>query len=164
MIDWTNGADKISRYFRVREATTLRRWNRLANETDGLGNEQKVALTEIFDIMDQVRDILGVPVICHDAFRPEKYNALVNGAVNSSHKARLILVDGKKYFIGAVDFHPNFPGLDEAQSCAKGKEILRPHLETLGLRMELNGDGAPWIHLDNHPVPAGGRREFIPAI
>lgn len=164
MIDWTNGADNVSGYFKVREAITLRRWKRLATESDGLNEDAKAALAVIFNVMDQVRGILGAPIVVHDAFRSEKYNFLVNGAANSSHKARAIIIEGKKYLIGAVDFSPEFQGLTIAQSCDKAKAILRPELERLGLRMELNGDGAEWIHLDNHPVPSGGRREFVPAL
>lgn len=160
MIDWTNGADKVSRYFRVREALWLPKWNRMASESDGLNADAKAGLTEIFDLMDQVRDLLGVPLIVHCAFRPEKYNLLVNGAVNSYHKARVIMIEGKRYLVGAVDFHPAFDGLSVPAACDRGKEILRPELDRLGLRMELNGDGAAWIHLDCGPVPKGGNREF----
>lgn len=164
MIDWTNGADKVSRYFKVREAIFLRRLNRMANENDGLNAEAKASLVEIFDIMDSVREILGVPIVTHDAFRSAEYNMKVNGAANSYHKARIVMIEGRRHFVGAVDFHPEFPNLSIGQSCDKAKAILRPELERLGLRMEKNGVGALWVHLDNGPVPAGGHREFIPAL
>lgn len=164
MIDWTNGADKVSRYFKVREAIFLKRFNRLANDTDGLNADAKASIIEIFDLMDQVRDLLGVPIIVHDAFRSAEYNMRINGAANSYHKARIVMIDGRRHFVGAVDFHPEYSGLTIAQSCDKAKNILRPELERLGLRMEKNGIGALWIHLDNGPVPAGGHREFIPAL
>lgn len=164
MTDWTNSADKVSRHFRVREAIYLKRWARLATDADGLNDEAKAAMTEIFEIMDQVRDFLDVPMIVHCAYRSAEYNMKINGAVNSYHRARMITIDGKKFVVGAVDFNPDYPGLTVAQSCDKGKALLRPELERFGLRMEKNGAGALWIHLDNGPVPAGGHREFIPAL
>lgn len=160
MINWSNTLDKISRYFQVHEGLFLPRWNRLANESDGLTEDSKTGLMSLFQKLDQVRDLLGVPIIVHCGFRPPKYNLLVCGAENSAHIARMILVDGKKYYIAAVDFHPLFSGLEIGAQCDKGKKMIESELESLGLRMEQNGEGAPWIHLDSRPVPSGGDRVF----
>lgn len=162
MINWSNPREKLGQHFCTSDALYLPKWNRLANEADGLTDDSKTGLTSLFQKLDQIRDLLGVPIIVHCAFRPSKYNLLVCGAENSAHIARMILVDGKKYYIAAVDFHPLFSGLEIGAQCDKARKLIEPELENLGLRMEDNPLGSPWIHLDSRPVPNGGNRVFKP--
>ena len=162
MINWTNLLDKISQYFQVREAIYLPKWGRLANPTDGFTEDSQIALIALFQTMDKVYELLGVPIIVHCAFRSPKYNVLVNGADGSAHIARLSLVDGKKYYIAACDWHPVYPDMNESQCCDHARPILEPHLESLGLRLENNPKGSPWIHTDSRPIPKGGSRIFKP--
>ena len=46
-IDWCDPKQKISDYFSVGEALYLPRWERLANEQDGLSDDSKTALAWI---------------------------------------------------------------------------------------------------------------------
>ena len=154
MIDWGNPHCKISNYFSVGEAIYLPSWNRLANINDGLNDDAKNSLLFMFQKMDQIRELLNVPIIVHVAFRSVAYNCLVKGALNSSHIARATN-------IAAVDFHPLLEADNQVEKCNLGRAIIMPDLEYLGLRME-NGDNNPWIHLDCHPLPNGGSRFFKP--
>lgn len=154
MIDWTNPSDKVSQYFSVNEAIYLPRWDRMANETDGLDDNAKTGLVNLFEKMDQIRELLGVPIIVHVGFRSVSYNLLVNGAADSSHIARML---DSGICIAACDFHPLLSGLTQGEKCDKGRVIIEPYLESLGLRIENNPPMAPWIHLDSRPVLNGAR-------
>lgn len=126
-------------HFTWREALWLPQWNRAANEADGLNDDVKKNLIQTFQWMEKVRDLFGKPLKVHVAYRPDAYNQLVKGAPSSMHKV------GK-----AVDF--DVLGL----SCDDAKERLKGKLEDWDLRMEDNGAGAPWVHLDDRqPGPAG---------
>lgn len=155
-IDWTDPNCKISKYFTVREAILLRNWNRLGNEQDGLSVVVKNNLLSIFSIMDKIREILGVPVYIKSAWRPKKYNVEIGGATKSSHMA-----DDKA---AAVDFWCDLDGDNDkdGDDCDKIKAILMPKLQELGIRMEDNGKGARWVHIDNKAVPPKGNRFFKP--
>lgn len=143
-----NFADPISKHFTFHEALWLPSWSRHGDVTDGLDDQVLTNLGHIFGLMDQVRDEFGAPLIVHVAWRPEKYNELVKGAKNSAHLA----LAG----CAAVDFHVQGISCDEAR-----KAILqRGLLDKLGLRMEDNGFGAPWVHLDSR-VPIPGHPRFF---
>ena len=160
MINWSNRVEKISERFSVHDAIYLPKWDRLAVATDNFTEDSQIGLIALFQKMDCVRDLLGVPIIVHCAFRSTKYNFLVNGAQDSAHIARKILVDGKKYFIAAVDFHPLLDCPTQGDKCDKARKKIEPELESLSLRMEDNPKNSPWIHLDSRPVPNGGSRIF----
>lgn len=137
--------DHISVYFTYHEALYLPTWKREATEQDGLTDEVKQALIEMFAKMDKVREHFKAPINVHVAFRPEAYNKLIGGAPNSAHKY------GK-----AVDFDI------EGWNCDKAREeiINKGLLESLDLRMEKNPGGS-WIHLGNDYAP-GHNRYFLP--
>lgn len=162
MINWSNGNEKISKYFKVHDAIYFPRWNRLAVATDNFTEDSQNGLIALFQAMDQVRELLGVPIIVHCAFRSPKYNIVVNGAEDSAHIARMIIVDGRKYFIAACDFHPLLDCPTQGDKCDKARKKIEPELEAFGLRMEDNPPGSLWIHLDNRPIPSGGNRVFKP--
>lgn len=151
-IDFSDPKAKISRYFTVKEACWAPQWNRLQNENDGLDADAKAALVDFFcNKMDIVRELLGYPIKVHVSFRSKAYNSLVGGAANSCHMARK---EGGVY-VAACDFSVDY-GLGAGANCDKIKAELLPVLEKLGLRMEDNGAGATWVHLDNRkPGPSG---------
>jgi hypothetical protein len=71
------------------------------------------------------------------------------------------MIDGKKHWIAACDFHPLYSKMDQIAACDKAKKIITPELEFFGLRME-NNSGKAWVHLDTRPVPQGASRIFSP--
>lgn len=139
--------DPISKHFTSHEALFLPSWNREATESDGLDDSVRTNLKDLFSRMDQVRDHFNKPIRVHCAYRPEEYNKLVHGAANSAHK-----------YGQACDFDVEGMSCDDVRA-----EILKSGmLESLNMRMEDNGAGAPWIHLDTRAVPAGHNRYFKP--
>lgn len=156
-IDWNDPKYKISKYFTVGEAIYLREWKRLANEEDGLNENVKKQLVKIFkEVMDPLRELLGKPIFIKSCYRPKKYNVAIGGATESAHMAE------KEY--AAVDFwtDQDGDGDKDGEDCDKIKEILMPLLEKMNIRIEDNGKGARWVHVDNKPVPPGGNRFFKP--
>jgi uncharacterized protein YcbK (DUF882 family) len=143
-IDWTNISFHLSAHFTVRDALWLPKWNRLANDADGLTLEIKANLILLFDKMETVREFLGnQPINVHVTYRPKLYNKLVKGATNSAH------IYGK-----ACDF--DVEGLD----CDTVRSLIVPKLEVWGLRCE-KVKGANWAHIDTRE-PGSGNRYFIP--
>jgi len=132
----------ITAHFTWKEALFLPTWNRVANENDGLSQEIKTNLIDIFGILEKIRSLLGNrPISVHCAYRPSKYNSVIGGATRSAH------VQGK-----AVDF--SIAGI----SCDEVRAILVPRLDELMIRMEkLNGSN--WIHIDTNKTRP---RYFIP--
>ena len=119
-LDWTNPECMVSKYFSVNNCLLLHNWNRLATPEDGFDPNQLMTLCVK---LDQVREILGFPLNIHCMFRSKQYNIeqsilLPTGA--DVHSMSL-----------AVDFDcgPNLT-IDQV------KDILRPQLEELGIRME----------------------------
>jgi len=138
--------EKISKYFTYKEALWLPRWNRMATEEDGLTSEILDNIKNTAKWMDQVREYFGKPISVHCWFRPEAYNQLVKGAKTSTH------LKGK-----AVDFDVKGLSCDEVRE----KLLADNKLEQLKIRMENNGQGSNWVHLDDRePGPAG--RYFKP--
>ena len=137
-------------YFLWREAIYLPSWGRLANESDGLNQNIIDSLSYFFlNQILPVRLFLDVPMSVHCGYRPGPYSLAVGGTVNDPHTCTTPFNDTLK--VCAIDFNPNW-GLSLGEECDKGKSSLLPKLEELGLRMENNGSGATWIHLDSHPV------------
>ena len=152
-IDWTNPACKISKYFTVKEALWLNKWNRMANEQDGLNDTVKANLLSLFKKMDIIRDYIAKPIIVHVTYRPKEYNKLIGGATHSAHLEGL-----------ACDFSSDITGdhVRNGQDCDKIKEMLIPCLEQWGLRLEDNGKGSGWCHVDLKEPGASGSRYFKP--
>lgn len=158
-INWSDPNALVSRHFSVRNALWLPTWSRMAAEGDGLTPDAQNALIFLFEKMDLVADFLGQPIHVHVAFRPQIYNVQIGGATNSCHIAR---TDGG-VLLAAVDFDARDNTEDSpGESCRAIRERLIPMLSTWHLRMEINGDTAPWIHLDTRPVLPGGNRVFLP--
>ncbi len=160
-MDWTDNTAQLSKHFTVKEAIYLPQWGRMATTTDGLDEDAQAALIGLFNTLDAVRDMLGVPMIVHVAFRPKLYNFQIGGASESAHMARNLIVGDSSYLIAACDFHPAFSSPSIIDSCNKGKSMLSPYLYKFNLRME-NNPNQGWIHLDNCPVASGMNRVFIP--
>ncbi len=138
MMDWTDPSCLVSKYFTVKEAIWLPKWQRLASVGDGLTPEVEQTLEDFFiRFMDPVREFLGKPMRVHCCFRPEVYNREVGGAKDSAHMA--------KNGYAALDF-------DTGEQCANfTRSQLLPRLADFGLRMEDLPD-SNWTHLDNAPV------------
>lgn len=137
-----NLSDKVSKYFTLKEAIWLPKLNRAADASDGLTEAIVDNIKQIAVVLDVIREFFGKPIVVHCWFRPEAYNALVNGAKKSMHLSAL-----------AVDFE--IKGI----SCDDAKKMLIDgnKLEELNLRMEDNGIGSGWIHLDIRAPGPGGR-------
>ena len=144
-IDWSDPKAFVSDYFTVHDALWLPTWGRLGNVADGLTDEIKANLVDLFNCMDWVQDFLGVKLNVHCAWRPKAYNSLpsIGGAPTSMH------IVGK-----ACDFDPT------GMNCDKIRVTLVPKLAEWLMRMERRA--GPWLHLDRKLVPAGGTRYFIP--
>lgn len=136
MIDWSLPDAMVSKHFTVRECIYLPKWDRLADHSDGLNDGMKYILTKSALLFDQIRDLLEQPMVVHSFWRPAQYSPLVGGMDDDVHVQGL-----------AVDFDCQ-PGL----STDEIKAILEPKLKSLGLRMEDNGSGSSWVHIDRHRV------------
>jgi hypothetical protein len=134
----------ISQYFTFKDALWLPSWKRIANPSDGVTLQTIDNLKAIFKIMDKVREFIGKPIRVHVAYRSPEYNTLVKGAKNSAH---LALDKG----IAAVDW--SVPSID----CDTVKQLIIPKLAEWGVRLEDNGKGATWLHLDTRAPGPGGR-------
>jgi len=145
VIDWSNPESKISKYFTVREALYLPRWQRLANANDGLTNDIKEEIAAFAQLdMDQVREYIGTPIHVNCWYRPPAYNKIIGGAENSAHMSL--------GHYSACDWHADVEGIDDlVKACNVLKARLLAVLEEYGLRMENNENGN-WIHLDNAQV------------
>jgi len=161
-IDWTNPKDKISKHFTVKDAIWLNSLNRLATADDGLDDAVKEKIVQFFnDRVEPVRVILNIPMYSKSCFRPEFYNKQIGGARLSCHRF-MVQSDGKRY--GAFDFwcDADGDGDKDGADCDEIKKRLMPEIEDLGVRMEDNGWGAKWVHIDDKPVPENGLRFFKP--
>lgn len=144
MIDWTNPTQQVTPHFSVHECLYLPTWSRLANESDGLTDDIQNQLVLLCITLEKLRNFLGVPFNVHCMYRPPAYNDSIGAPTNDVHSM------GQ-----AVDFDcgPNV-------TCDQVKGHLMPVLEQYGIRMENNGNGANWVHVDIHPV--GFARFFNP--
>lgn len=138
-IDWTDANYHITPHFTVGDAITLHAWNRLATEDDGLDDDAKVKLIALCETMEKVRTHLGCAINVHCMFRSPKYNLEQNILPPTGMDVHAMNL--------ACDFDAS-PNLTTDQI----KAMLMPILEDFGIRMENNGIGASWIHIDLHPV------------
>jgi len=150
-INWKDPYAKVSRFFTVHEALWLADWKRLANESDGLDETVKANLLAVFRKLDLVREFLGRPIFIKSAYRPKAYNVAIGGSLRSSHMAN--------ESSAAVDFwcDADRDGDKDGADCDAIKAALMPKLEVWGLRMEDNGAGARWVHIDTRPPGPAGR-------
>lgn len=146
-IDWTNGAQKVSEHFTVREMIYLPTWKRSALESDGLDATVKANLLILAKAMDQVREYFGKSVNVHVTYRPLEYNKAIHGALHSQHSVG-----------SAMDF--DVVGM----TCGDAiRQIVKDNkLEDWKMRCEDNGENPAWIHLDLKPLEAGHARHFRP--
>ena len=140
-IDWSDPNTNVTEHFTVYDALQLHQWRRLASLSDGVDYG---AIEKLCQKMEEVRAFLGVPIMVHCMFRSPAYNKLIGAIPNDVHASSL-----------ACDFDCN-----EHMTTDEVKVKLMPVLEQMGLRMEDNGAGASWVHLDTHPV--GHNRFFKP--
>jgi hypothetical protein len=135
-IDWTNPNCSVTAHFTVNDCLMLHAWNRLATEADGADFDK---LTALCQVLETVRTLLGAPMNVHCMFRSTAYN-----------QAQSILLPT------GLDVHAMNLACDfdcgAAMSTDDVKAALMPQLEALGIRLENNGAGASWVHIDLHPV------------
>jgi len=131
--------------FKWAEALWLPCWQIYCYPSDAQAQE----IIRLAQVMDSVRNRCGAkPVNVTSWLRPLNYNQWptpygVSGAKQSAH------------CLGqAVDFTIATKTSNEV------REILRPELERLKIRME-NLPGSHWVHIDRRE-PGGGGRYFIP--
>jgi hypothetical protein len=132
-IDWSDPRSQITENFTVREALWLPRWNRLANEDDGLIEEHKNNLIVLFNKMETVRSFLKSPILVNIAYRPQEYNKLLEGAATDSAHLYGMAVD---WYISGVD-------------CNWIRSQIVPYLDQWQLRCE--DIPVNWVHLDIRP-------------
>lgn len=139
-MDEIDPKSQISKYFTWKEALWLPRWDRMADESDGLNAQVMDSLKVLFAKMDVVREYFGAPIIVHVCYRPEEYNKLIGGAPQSAHRLGM-----------AVDFSIKGISCDDARKKIMDEKML----EIWNMRME-DLPGSNWIHLDiRAPGPAG---------
>lgn len=143
--------DPISKHFTYKEALWLPSWARMGNASDGLDDKVIARLQYLTSKMDLVREYFNKPINVHVTWRPAAYNTQVNGAKNSAHCAAQD-VDA------AMDFDVIGLSCDDVKAM-----ILKDNkLEEWGMRMEDNGKGASWVHLDTRAPLPGHPRFFKP--
>jgi hypothetical protein len=133
-IDWTNPECQVTPHFTVNDCLMLHAFNRLATEDDGADFG---LLTTLCQTLEQIRAILNAPMNVHCIYRSQAYNQAQN----------IIPAEDVHSMSLACDFDAN-----EAMTTDAVKALLMPQLESLGIRMENNGAGASWIHVDLHPI------------
>jgi len=160
-IDWTDLSSKITPHFTVKEAIWLPQENRAASGEE-LTEEIKANLIETFNWLEKVRVWIGLPIIVTIALRTLKYHLALYERINAKNRAEgkpeVRVPMGSKHLNGtAVDFQVARMSCDDVR-----KKILdEKKLEEWNLRMENNGEGSNWVHLDSgKPGPSG--RYFKP--
>lgn len=136
MIDWTDPTSEVTPHFTVHECLYLPQYKRLANESDGLTTDIQNQLVLLCTTMEKIRTFMGVPVNVHCMYRPPAYNDLIGAPTHDVHSMGM-----------AIDFD-----MEPNVTCDQVKGHLQPVLEQYGVRMENNGNGANWVHIDIHPV------------
>jgi Peptidase M15 len=143
MIKWTDPKCQVTDNFTVHDCLWLGQWGRLANEKDGLSEEICEKLIIACENAEKIRSILSCKMLISSMYRPPQYSPLVGGSSTDVHTQGI-----------AFDFVPN-----TILSVEAAKELIRPNLDSLNLRMEKGT--TTWIHIDSKaPGPSG--REFIP--
>ncbi len=156
MINWSDPKSKISRFFTVGEALYLPSWGIYHIPSE----QEKKNIEEFAKTIDLVRDLIGIPIVCHVWIRPTSVNCPGSKYHGKNYNQFVGSVATKSAHISgrALDFH--FKGYATNNDCSIMREKIKPHLEKLKLRME--GLYGPWIHLDNMQPGASGKRFFKP--
>lgn len=139
MIDWTDRKVQITPHFTVHDCLWLNHWNRLANAADGLNDDIIQAILNTLQMAEQIRTLLQCPMIVTSLYRPPAYSPVVGGSAHDVHTKGV-----------AIDF-TTFPIL----SIEDAKNIIRPQMEALDIRMEAGT--TDWIHIDRWEVGPSGR-------
>ncbi len=166
-IDWNNPKARLSENFSVKEALYLPSWQAQHVPSE----DEKKAIKGIADKVTKAVQLLEkklgkqLQVSVHAWMRPgaanipgsqwdgKDYNRYIYETqvwkdLTPEEKA-LKKVPNSPHKTGhAIDFH--IVGYEGRAKCAEIRQLLLPHLEELGLRME-DLDGG-WIHLDDLPV------------
>jgi len=171
-IDWSNPKAKITPRFSVKEALELQSWGVLHVPSE----EEKAAIISIAQGVGRAADLLEqklgkkILISVHAFMRPEKanvpgskwdgqdynryiYETQVWKNLTPEEKAKKKVPKSPHRTGRAIDFH--IVGYEGKEKCQEIRELLAPHLEELGLRMEKIQGG--WIHLDDLPVGPSGR-------
>lgn len=166
-LDWNDPVSRLSEYFFVKDALFLNSWGTSHNPSE----EEKQAILGIANDVSKAAKViekaLGKSVLfkVHAWMRPEHancpgtkwdgmdynryiYETQVWKDLTSAQKAEKRVPQSPHRTGHAIDFH--IVGFEGPEGCAKIRQILLPHLEELGLRMEDISGG--WVHLDNLPV------------
>jgi hypothetical protein len=140
IIDWSDPECLITPNFKVKEALTLHRWNRLATKEDGF---VEADIIETCQMMEKIREYLGCSINVHCMFRSQKYNLEIGAPKMDVH-----------FLSMACDFDCN-----PIMTCDEVKEKLLPKLEEFNIRIEKGTTN--WVHCDwRMPGPSG--RYFNP--
>lgn len=145
MINWADPKCPVTTHFCVKDCLWLPKWNRLANASDGLTEQLQDTLFTFCQKLEEVRAVIYTPMNIHSIYRPPAYSPLVGGTATDVHTQGI-----------AADFDCE----EWSLTCDNVKQILLPKLIELDIRMEDNGPGAAWVHVDTHPV--GHLRFFKP--
>lgn len=144
-INWEDASCKLTAHFTVKDCLWLNQWKRLATEEDGLTDEIKTNLLTVLTKMETIRSKVGGPLNVHSMYRPPRYSLLVGGSATDVHTL------GKACDFDAGDI-----------SCDDVKQLLLASLDNLDMRLEDNGDGAGWVHVDVKTLLPGHNRFFKP--
>lgn len=139
MINWSDPHYTVTDHFTVHDCIWLPHWGRLANESDGLDISMKDQILQTAEMAEEIRAIFNCPMLVTSMFRPKIYSPLVGGNEHDVHTKGL-----------AIDFttHPHL-------TIESAKNLLRPHLAALDIRMEKGTSN--WIHIDRREVGPSGR-------
>lgn len=150
--------EKISKFFTYKDALWLPEENRMATEADGVTPEILECLKHLFAKMDVVREYFGKPIRVHITFRTMQYHLNLYKQINAKRVAKGLpevrVPMGSGHLKGkATDFDVMGMSCDDA----KAKILADKKLDEWNMRMENNGKGASWVHLDELPVGPSGR-------
>lgn len=154
-----NLSEKIPgcKHFIWREALWLPEEKRAVSEAE-LTEELRSNLINTFQWMDKVREWIGRPITVTIALRTMKYHLELYERINIKRRDQglpeLKVPMGSMHLKGrAVDFVVSGMSCDEVK-----KRLLDENkLEEFKLRLEDNGNGAGWVHLDDRTPGASGR-------
>lgn len=166
-IDWSNPKAKIAPNFTVEEALLLPSWGVMHVPSE----EEKKAIvgiaTKVSEAAKVLEKIIGrkVAIRVHAFMRPGKanipgskwdgmdynryiYETQVWKNLTPEEKAKKRVPNSPHRTGHAIDF--SIIGFEGKEKCLQIRNMLLPHLESLGLRMEKIDGG--WVHLDDLPV------------
>lgn len=166
-VNWNDPKSKLSENFSVKEALYLPSWGAQHVPSE----EEKKAIKGIAEKVTKAINILEkklgkqLQVSVHAWMRPGQANipgSKWNGGdynryiyetqvwknLTPEQKAQKKVPNSPHKTGHAIDFH--IVGYEGKAKCAEIRQLLLPHLEELGLRMEDLEGG--WVHLDDLPV------------